>query len=1462
MSAEYAKAVTEFKAGSAEMAASTAPLKARLKELEQQVRDVEKAIKDNNIAAGTPAHAVLAKQMQDAAAEASKLRTQLEQTNQKVKEHGDAQRNTEAEIRKTIRGHQEQAAALRAVGDVMTIAVTAPIVAATGAAVHFAASFETELNKVRTLAGASGQEISWLHDQVLKLAPAVGVGPAELARGLFSIESAGFRGAQAMEVLDRAAKMSAQGMGDVQTLARTITAAMLDFHTQGMTAAKAADILVATVQRGNMPIDSLHGALGRVNAMASSVGVSFEQVGAAIATFTHMGVSASEAVTGLRAILMNLEAPSKRTREAFAELGTSVAEMREKIKTDLAGTLVSLIQQSGGNLDALHELIPNVRGLAEAIAIAKQNGTLYADNLKYIQTAHGLLDANMVETKKTFGQMWNEFKADLEVAANAIGETLLPKLKALLPAFKDVIEVVVTLAGWFAKMPTLVQDFALITIGIIAVGGPLLSAIGRIGLAWTTVERAILAARDAEIAFTLAGLGTAAGKFAAGAAGFALPAAGAAAGVGAAAYGFDQFMQWWSDLANKIKGGMFKVGGGGGIPSTSPNDFQFVGPVFSDSEIAARALERLNASLERHKVVLAEAARKAKEFSDAWVEANSLGSTFVETLAGLNPKLRDNAVYYASIGAEASLLVKMFPGLTMQQAEAAKAQAEFNKHLREHTGLLKEIIGLSGPLKGLPLYNIKGDIKDFTELDVAMTRLMNTTRNGMLGPISGMPLIKPGAEIDWSKFVQVQGLTDIGQKFRDMLMNIPQLLQQAFTGGGGLTGGLKAIGSMLGSELLGGFATRIMETSGSNFWDGTLGKLFGAAMPIIGALAGPLIGAIIKLFDHTKSDIARRAGTEFGMEFSAALLDAITKDVKAGMSQVAATLKHLPEIIAEAGGVQAFGVDKAIEKMRDLFVMIGTGQMTFKEAGAVFEKVFAQVMPEAIDKFTGLAKQSFLELIRLARDFGLTSQAVLDFMNKQLNTVVDAFIKLAKAILGPALDAFDKLQKGGAADVDKLKKILADFAEGGQEQFDRLARYAVAAFAAALAAGMTFWQAMNKLGPTLDLMRQAMEKLGLAASATLADLLKWREWAKDNQDLLDQLDAMVQLFAAMANAGMVNKNVFADMAADALAMFKRLRESGLSEIDALRVMAPLLQILWDLARRLGIELEGDLKRLIELALAAGLIGEDHQDPQTIMVERLTEIRDILKAIRDYFGAGSGTGTGTGGTGNGTGEGGPGRPPGGRIPMFTGFGLDEMAAVIAVWRELDELVTRVNGTIGFDLQESARGATAALDLMARAGVAAGDDMIMLGDDGYVALQKIRVSGDAAARAVNGLALSAISAFDELTRLSSQTFAVNFQFGAGAPPTSGGGGGSTIVPMAGGGSGRVTRPTLFLAGKDGPEDFAFSGENRRFGGRAGGDVYLAVVDGRPMRITREQFDEIQAALDAKVLRVPADSVMDRT
>ncbi len=64
-------------------------------------------------------------------------------------------------------------------------------------------------------------------------------------------------------------------------------------------------------------------------------------------------------------------------------------------------------------------------------------------------------------------------------------------------------------------------------------------------------------------------------------------------------------------------------------------------------------------------------------------------------------------------------------------------------------------------------------------------------------------------------------------------------------------------------------------------------------------------------------------------------------------------------------------------------------------------------------------------------------------------------------------------------------------------------------------------------------------------------------------------------------------------------------------------------------------------------------------------------------------------------------------------------------------------------------------------------------------------------------------------------------------------------ANVHPMADGGVGRVTGPTLFLAGERGPEDYAFSGAGRSFAGN-GRDEMHVYLDGRELEavVTRRQ------------------------
>jgi TP901 family phage tail tape measure protein len=333
----------------------------------------------------------------------------------------------------------------------------------------------------------------------------------------------------------------ALGLGDSATVTRTLVTTMKAFQQQGLDASTAMDILTKTVQQGDIPIDSLAGALGRVNAVAAAVGVPFREVGAAIATFTRVGVSAAEAVTGLRGLLLGLEAPGSKAAEAIKELYGSTENLRTSIRDKgLAATLLDLITKTHGNVDALKELVPNVRALNELLANAKSQGKDYAAVLEEIRNSYGTLSSGFEATNETLAQQWKRLEAQAEVLGVRLGEAIIPVVKDLVPLMNNLATAAEAGIKAFADLPEPVREIILALAALLAAGGPIVLLLGQMLYA-------------AKILIPLLGGGGATGLAgAAGIAGTALAGLGVAGLAGAAIFGLTKVAEAVSNVREKM----------------------------------------------------------------------------------------------------------------------------------------------------------------------------------------------------------------------------------------------------------------------------------------------------------------------------------------------------------------------------------------------------------------------------------------------------------------------------------------------------------------------------------------------------------------------------------------------------------------------------------------------------------------------------------------------------------------------------------------------------------------------------------------------------------------------------------------------------------------------------------------------------------------------------------------------
>ena len=375
---------------------------------------------------------------------------------------------------------------MKNIGGNITRNFTLPFALAAGAGIKLAMDLSTSFAKIENLVGITGQTLQDFKAGVLGVSKATGQSQAQLADALFVITSAGIRGAEAMDVLTMAAKASEIGLGETKEVARGLTGVLQAYAKEGMTAARATDIMTAIVREGNLEAADLSPTLGRIVGIAAQLGISFEELGANIATFTRLGVPTEEAVVGLRGVMATFLQPTKEAEKVLAKFGLSAAGLRTKLgKQGLQATLRDLLVTFKGNDEALTSVFGNIRALSNVLGTAGVQGEAYAQILDNIENSTGIVD-------KGFENVSNTAEKKLRKALNELMNTGVALGNALMP-------VALKIAGFIKKM---VEGFnsldsntktMIITLGLLlAAAGPIATAIGIIGTALAYLSSPVL----------------------------------------------------------------------------------------------------------------------------------------------------------------------------------------------------------------------------------------------------------------------------------------------------------------------------------------------------------------------------------------------------------------------------------------------------------------------------------------------------------------------------------------------------------------------------------------------------------------------------------------------------------------------------------------------------------------------------------------------------------------------------------------------------------------------------------------------------------------------------------------------------------------------------------------------------------------------------------------------------------
>lgn len=311
-----------------------------------------------------------------------------------------------------------------------------------GAAVKTAADFEQKMADVKSVSGATADEMSQLGDLAKEMGLKTAFSATEAAGGIEELIKAGLTVTDILNGgLEGALNLAVAGNLELADAAEIASTALNAFKDDQLDVAQAADILAGAANASATDVGELKFGLSAVSAVASGAGLSFKDTTTALATFAQNGLKGSDAGTSLKTMLMNLVPSSKRARETMHELGIATADGTNKFY-DAEGKIKSLAEISDVLRKALIKLNPKERG--EALKDMFGSDAVRAGTILFKEGAKGVNDmwsamsnVKAVDVAKvkleTFKGAFAEFQSTLESVGITIGEEFLP-------AFTDIVK--------------------------------------------------------------------------------------------------------------------------------------------------------------------------------------------------------------------------------------------------------------------------------------------------------------------------------------------------------------------------------------------------------------------------------------------------------------------------------------------------------------------------------------------------------------------------------------------------------------------------------------------------------------------------------------------------------------------------------------------------------------------------------------------------------------------------------------------------------------------------------------------------------------------------------------------------------------------------------------------------------------------------------------------------------------
>jgi len=285
-------------------------------------------------------------------------------------------------------------------------------------------SFQKAMNEVSTLVDTNVVNMRVMEKGVSQLSRKYGQDADGLAKALYQTVSAGIDAGDALKFLDVATRSAIGGVTDTTTAVDALTTIVNSFGLEADDATAVSDSLFTAIKFGKTTMEELSSVIGRVAPLASSAGLTFDEMNMAVATLTKSGLSTAEAVTALRGILASMLKPTDDAKKAAKELNLEWSTNGMKAAGGFAKFMDQVAQKTGGSIDVMTKLIPRVESVGAGLVLAGEGANEFQKGMKMANEKAGASQEAFLKMAASSYLAGDRFRQMLNTAKRWIGSKI------------------------------------------------------------------------------------------------------------------------------------------------------------------------------------------------------------------------------------------------------------------------------------------------------------------------------------------------------------------------------------------------------------------------------------------------------------------------------------------------------------------------------------------------------------------------------------------------------------------------------------------------------------------------------------------------------------------------------------------------------------------------------------------------------------------------------------------------------------------------------------------------------------------------------------------------------------------------------------------------------------------------------------------------------------------------------